>query len=175
MGIISRPQKVKLIVGLIFSDCEKYSAIKDDLAKIFGGADFESESFDFTRTTYYTDEMGPGLKRRFLSFERLLDLNNIYAVKIRTNRIEMRYADEGKRTVNIDPGYLNLSKLVLFSTKDYSHRIYLGGGIFSELTLSYRDDEFNPLPWTYPDYRTKEYRDIFSRIRQIYKRQLKSG
>ena len=82
-----------------------------------------------------------------------------------------RYAAKGKRSVNIDPGYLDLAKVVLFSTKDYSHRIYLDKGIYAEVTLFYKDNRFNPWPWTYPDYRTSEYLGIFKSIREIYKRQ----
>ena len=169
MGIPRRLEKVKLIAGLLLSDMEKYPAIKKDLEKLFGNVDFESAPLDFTHTSYYTKEMGPGLKRKILSFHRLFGLKSIYAAKLRTNRLEKRYAKRGNRTVNIDPGYLNLSKLVLFSTKDYSHRVYLEGGIFAEVTLFYKDNGFHPWPWTYPDYKSGEYSRIFESIRQIYK------
>jgi hypothetical protein len=174
MGIPRRPKKVKLIAGLLFNDTKKYSAAKDGLVKMFGRVDFESELLDFTHTAYYTDEMGAGLKRKFLSFERLLDPKNICTVKIKTNRLEKRLSKNGKRTVNIDPGYLDLSKLVLFSTKDYSHRIYLDKGIFAECTLFYKDNDFNSWPWTYPDYKSGEYLNIFRSIRQICNGQKKT-
>ncbi|MDD5428855.1 MAG: DUF4416 family protein [Candidatus Omnitrophica bacterium] len=169
MGIPRRPDKVKLIIGLLFSDIDVYNKAKKDLAKRFGRIDFESNLVDFTHTSYYEGEMGPGLKRKFLSFSRLADPGNIHAAKVKTNALEKRYSKGGRRTINIDPGYLNLSKVVLFSTKDYTHRIYLGKGIFSEVTLFYKSDTFNPWPWTYPDYKTSEYMDIFGSIRGIYK------
>ena len=175
MGIPRRPEKVKLIIGLLFRDIEKYRAVKKRLIKLFGGIDFESETLDFTHTSYYADEMGEGLKRKFLSFGRLLDQKNICAVKVKANLLEKRYAQNDARTVNIDPGYLNLSKLVLFSTKDYSHRVYLDRGIFAEVALFYKDGAFKPWPWTYPDYKTKEYIDIFGSIRNIYKGRNRSG
>ena len=175
MGIIKRPGRVKLVAGLLFNDPDRYNAAKKALTKVFGRIDFESGSLDFVHTSYYNEEMGPGLKRRFLSFERLCDLNNICAVKVRTNALEKRYAKEGRRTINIDPGYLDLSKLVLFSTKDYSHRIYLGKGIFAEVTLFYQGNNFNPWPWTYPDYKSKEYLDIFRTIRKLLQKAAKSG
>jgi len=173
MGISRRPEKVKLIAGLLFNDADKYLAAKKALARRFGRIDFESAPLDFAHTSYYDKEMGGRLKRAFLSFERLIGLENACAVKIRTNTLERRYSATGKRAVNIDPGYLDLSKLVLFSTKDYSHRVYLGKGIFAEVTLFYKDDEFNPWPWTYPDYKSRDYLNIFQSIRQTYKRQIR--
>ena len=175
MGIIKRPCRVKLVTGLLFNDPEKYNTAKKALARIFGRIDFESDSLDFVHTAYYNAEMAPGLKRRFLSFERLCALKNICAVKVKTNALEKRYAKDGRRQINIDPGYLDLSKLVLFSTKDYSHRIYLGKGIFAEVTLFYQWNNFNPWPWTYPDYKSKEYLGIFRTIRLSYKEQQNPG
>ena len=169
MGATRRPDKVKLIVGLLFVDIEKYHAVKNRLARLFGEIDFESGPMDFNYTSYYTEEMGPGIKRVFVSFKRLLDLKNICAVKIKTNRIEKEYSKSGRRTINIDPGYLDLAKLVLFSTKDYTHRIYLDRDIYAEVTLYYKDNSFNTWPWTYPDYKSAEYMRIFGSIRKLYK------
>ena len=119
--------------------------------------------------------MGRGLFRVFLSFEKLIDPAGLVDAKLITNMIEDRLADSTqsprKRPVNIDPGYITAAKLVLASTKDYSHRIYLDKGIYAEITLSYRNKQFMPCDWTYPDYRTGEYIDIFTKIREIFMRQ----
>lgn len=112
--------------------------------------------------------MGPGLKRRFLGFSRLADLNGLHRSKIRTNAVENRLSQKGSRTVNIDPGYIDAAKLVLFSTKDYTHRIHTSNGIFAEVTLFYKDRTYNPWPWTYPDYASREYIRIFNQIREGY-------
>lgn len=175
MGHPRQPAKVKLIVGLLYSDTEKYRAVKNVLIKLFGNTDLESGPITFNHTSYYTAEMGPELTRRFLSFERPVKLEGIYAVKLKTNRLENSYAKNSRRTINIDPGYLDMAKLVLFSTKDYTHRIHLSKGIFAEVTLFYKDNRFNILPWTYPDYQTAEYLDIFNSIRNLYKESLKRG
>jgi len=169
MGQIKRPHKVKLVTGLLSNDIEALERVKKILQRIFGRIDFESALLDFSHTDYYKEELGDNLKRKFLSFERPRDPGAIYKVKIRTNLIEKRFLRGGKRTINIDPGYLDLSKLVLFSTKDYSHRIYLNKGIFAENTLFYKDKSYNPWPWTYPDYKTAEYIDMFNSIRQTHK------
>ena len=83
-------------------------------------------------------------------------------------------AEHPRRLVNMDPGYLNLSKVVLASTKDHWHRLYVGRGIFEEITLSYRRMEggFCPMQWTYPDYRDPERIAFFHRLRERYQAQL---
>jgi hypothetical protein len=168
MGIPQAPHKVKLIAGLLSADVGVMKRAEAALAGIFGRVDFESAVLDFTHSDYYAKEMGCGLKRKFVSFQRLFDLKDIYKVKLRTNLLENKFAKDGRRSVNIDPGYLDLAKLVLFSTKDYIHRIYLGKGIFAETTLFYKDKGFNAWPWTYPDYSSKAYLDIFNSIRGLY-------
>lgn len=174
MGARRTPPRVKLIVGIISSDEKLLRDIRRPLERLFRNpVDFESPVIDFDKTNYYKEEMGAGLKRIFYGFKRLVDLNNIYKVKIKTNRLEETTSRYGKRTVNIDPGYIDMAKLVLFSTKDYTHRMHVGSGIFAEVTLHYRDKSYNAWPWTYPDYRSKEYLDILHKIRDIYKEQIK--
>ena len=170
MGKIYPPEKVKLIVGLISNDEALLDKIGTSLEKrLKNKIDFTSDAIDFTYTDYYDKEMGGGLKRKFLSFKRLVRLETIAKLKPLTNDIEKRFCIDGKRVVNIDPGYVDMAKLVLLSTKDYSHRIYIGNGIFAEVTLHYKDNRFNSWPWTYPDYKSLEYSRIFGIIRDIYR------
>lgn len=172
MGILTHPHDVNLIAGIFSRDTETLARAKSSMKSMFGPTDMESPITDFTHTDYYAKEMGPSLKRQFLSFEKLFSLKGLYAVKLKTNRMEEEFARDGRRTVNIDPGYIDLAKLVLFSTKDYSHRVFLDEGIFAEVTLFYKDKSFTPWPWTYPDYRTDSYKELFNRIRDIYKAKL---
>ncbi|MFA5145861.1 MAG: DUF4416 family protein [Candidatus Omnitrophota bacterium] len=167
------PQKVKLVAGMISRDTALFDRVRKGMERLFRNkADFESGVFDFTQTGYYNNEMGDGLKRKFLSFAGTVALKDLYKVKLLTNALERKFSRGGNRTVNIDPGYVDLAKLVLFSTKDYSHRLYLGGGIYAEVTLSYKDKTFQPWPWTYPDYATAGYIGTFNAIREIYKKQV---
>ena len=171
MGKIYPPKKVKLIAGLISNDEALFDKAGARLEKrLKNKIDFESDVMDFTYTDYYDKEMGGGLKRKFLSFKRLVRLEGIAKVKLETNNIEKRFCIDGKRAVNIDPGYVDMAKLVVLSTKDYSHRVHIGNGIFAEVTLHYKYRRFNFWPWTYPDYRSGEYARIFGIIRDIYKR-----
>jgi len=168
MGTPEETHKVKLVVGLLSKDVEAMKRAEKMLSGMFGRTDLETGVMDFTHSDYYTKEMGSPLKRKFLSFQKLLDPRDIYKVKLKTNLLEKKFTVSGRRTVNIDPGYLDLAKLVLFSTKDYTHRIYLNKGIFAEATLFYKDKSFNAWPWTYPDYRSSPYIDIFNSIRELY-------
>lgn len=175
MGNVHPAEKVKLIVGLISADKTLFDKARLILEKKFGNkADFESEVMDFIYTDYYNREMGTGLKRKFLSFKKPVYLKDIEKTKILSNKIEKRLSVNGKRTINIDPGYVDLAKLVLFSTKDYSHRMHVGRGIFAEVTLHFKDEKFTTWPWTYPDYKTDAYISIFNYIRELYKSELKN-
>jgi hypothetical protein len=170
MGKARAPGRVKLVVGLISNNTALFDKIRSILKKTFKNpVDFESAVLDFTHTDYYNEEMGSALKRKFLSFKKTISLKNIEKIKLMTNEIERKNSVSTKRRINIDPGYLDLSKLVLFSTKDYSHRIHVGRGIFAEVTMVYKDKKFRPWPWTYPDYRTEDYILIFNKIRELYK------
>jgi len=172
MSRIYKPHPVKLIIGFIFkdsADCQKSKAI---LTKAFGRIDFESRLIPFDYTDYYEKEMGVGLQREFVSFQRLILPDKLAQIKILANKLEEKLSPNSRRTINIDPGYLDMAKLLLASTKDYAHRIYLSKGIFAEITLFYKDRSFRPWDWTYPDYRTEEYIQTFNKIRDIYAGQI---
>lgn len=173
MGRIRKQQRVKLIIGFIAKEQEIFNRAKDILKKKFGGIDYESQVLPFTHTNYYDKEFGKGLKRNFISFQKLILPQALPKIKIITNSIEKKLSYADSRLINIDPGYLDLSKLILASTKDYKHRIYLNYGIYAEVTIFYQDKTFKPWEWTYPDYKTPEYITIFNQIREIYAQQIK--
>ena len=173
MGSIRKPHPVKLIVGFIYKDKSILAKTESILRKNFGVIDFQSKTFAFTHTDYYNKELGTGLKRKFISFKKLILPQELAAIKVLTNSIEKRFSKNSRRMINIDPGYIDLPKLVLASAKDFSHRIYIGRGIYAEVTLSYQDKAFKWYEWTFPDYRTPEYIEIFSKIRKIYFKQVR--
>ncbi|MDD5669512.1 MAG: DUF4416 family protein [Candidatus Omnitrophica bacterium] len=174
MGEISKPQQVKLVCGLIFQDETLLNKTVRILEKKFGSVDFKSTILPFNYTDYYEKEFGTGLKRAFVSFTKLIPPDHLASIKVYTNYLELKSGKTGQRRINIDPGYLDLAKLVLATTKDFSHRVYLSKGIYAEITLSYKDKSFRIHPWTYPDYRTPEYLEIFHTIRNLFSKQLSS-
>jgi len=172
MGQVSTPMPVKLIVGMIAGDVELFEQSAEKLAELFGQIDLVSEDFNFDFTHYYDEEMGRGLIRRFASFERLIMPDEIARIKCQCNDIEQTFAVEGNRRVNLDPGYISESKLVLASTKDFAHRIYLGSGIYAEITLSFVRGKWVSHPYTFPDYASGIYNEFFTRVRKTLRAQL---
>jgi hypothetical protein len=128
-----------------------------------------SDAFQFDETDYYQPTMGPGLLKQFWAFENLVDPGGLADFKIKTNDWENAcvklegYSDP--RPLNLDPGYMTPAKVVLASTKDHAHRIYLGRGIYAEVTLYYHDRQWRHREWTFPDYRREDYRAFFQRCR----------
>ncbi|MBL7092224.1 MAG: DUF4416 family protein [Candidatus Omnitrophica bacterium] len=189
-----KPSPVKLVIGAIFPGEGILIEAKVRLEKKFGPLDFQSPLMPFNYTEYYEKEMGPNLLRQFLSFQRLISPRKLAAIKLYTNRLEkglsrarnrpkrasdpsaaLRVNGERSRTINLDPGYICAAKLVLATCKDYAHRIYLGKGVFAEVTLHFQQGTFRPRPWTFPDYRSKGYIQSFNTVREIYLKQLCKG
>jgi len=164
--------KNKLIIGFIYNDRQILDKAEPAIIKKFGKVDSASREIPFVQTKYYESEMGTNLKRRFISMERLMGNEKYWKVKLFTNKLERKLSLKGKRRVNIDPGIISLSKLVLLTAKDYAHRLYLSDGIFAEVTLSFKGASFQPLEYTYPDYKTKEYIDFLNKVRGILKSRL---
>ncbi|MFB6290626.1 MAG: DUF4416 family protein [Candidatus Bipolaricaulia bacterium] len=176
MGKPSEPEPVKLFTGLLTSKPEILPKVEDHLSREFGPIDQESSLIPFDFTDYYRQEMGEDIKRKFLSFEELIYPGKLAGVKLLTNDLEDKFSEnltvDLSRPVNIDPGYVGLSKLVLATTKNYSHRVYIGEGVYAEVTLQYEDGDFKAQEWTYPDYRSEAYVEFFERVRNSYSKQL---
>jgi len=172
MAIIKEPQRVLPVIGFICIPGFEFDFLQELRADI-GDVVLKSDAIPFKHTTYYNKEMGDDLLRQWYGFDKLVTPDVLAEIKIRTNEIEKRYVNKnGGREVNIDPGLISMSNLVLASTKNYSHRIYLGQGIYAEVTLIYRNQQFNPLEWTYPDYEEASTLEFFSRVRAVLKEKL---
>lgn len=167
MGKTKPPPLAKLIIGLIYRNSAVKDKVLDILKRRFGEIDFLSQELNFDYTDYYYPELGKPLKRVFASFKRLLSEDELSDIKVYTIKLEKRLSRKDKRQINIDPGFLSLGKLILATTKNYSHRVYLGKGIFAEAALFYKDATFRPWPWAYPDYQSKEYIAIFNTMRGL--------
>jgi len=173
VGLAKKHRPVKLIVGMFTSREALFEAARGQLEEAYGAVDYTSPVWPFDFTTYYAEEFGESLLRQFLSFADLVDPGELAEIKLYTNALEQELSHQGTRQINLDPGYVDLSKLVLATTKNHQHRIYLGQGIYAEATLRYTQKSFRPWVWTYPDYRTDHYVDFFNSVRQTYLEQLK--
>jgi Domain of unknown function (DUF4416) len=170
------PPPAKLIVGLIFSRDALVGALRQELEAAYGRVDCETGWLPFDATRYYEREMGPQLQRLFWGFESLIAPETLADIKRDTNALEQAHAvpdgQARRRRANLDPGYVDLAKLVLATTKDRQHRLYLGRGIYAEVTLRFTGGRFMPWDWTYPDYRLPEYLAFFNAVRRRYRQQL---
>lgn len=149
-------------MGVLWTDCRDLKGVSERLEELFGPIKKQSQPFPFeSYSKFYSKEMGSGIKRCFLSFERPYPRGALHDAKLATNRLEKTFARGDGRAVNLDPGLLTPSSLVLASARSRYHRIYLGKGIYGELTLLFREKEYQPLPWTYPDYCEEGARAFF--------------
>ena len=167
------PDRVKLISSLFSPEKELIDRVISELSTIFGPVDWISPELLFDRTRYYAREMGWPLHRRFISFTNPVPADHLVEVKLKTNEIEEQFLHEGKRKVNIDPGYISAERLVLATGKNYVHRIYLSKGIYADLTLVFQRGSFSQLEWTYPDYRDPDIIRSFNEVRRKYMNELR--
>jgi len=178
MWELKDPRPVKPIVGILAADRQCLSAAVDAVGKQLGEIDLQSDVWPFTQTSYYRDELGDNPLRMFVSIKELLDPASLARLKHRTNELEKQLAAscgrELSRPVNLDPGIIEPSKLVLATTKNYSHRVYIGQKMYAEVTLIFDKGAWRPLPYTYPDYTQQCYLDFFTKVRSLLLEQLRS-
>lgn len=165
----SAPERVKLFAGILYSDEGLLEKAIGQLEEAYGPVDFRSDPLPFEVTEYYREEMGEPIRRLFVSFRDLIDPGRLAEIKTGANRIEDRLAVQGLRKVNLDPGYMDVCKVVLASAKYNGQKIYLTDGIYADPTLHYEKGHFHPYPWSFPDFKTGQYERTFTRIRELYK------
>ncbi|MHC4293079.1 MAG: DUF4416 family protein [Planctomycetota bacterium] len=172
------PKPVKLFIGILASDQQSLEAAVKAIETNFGSLGLTSEVWPFTQTDYYKDQTGNNILRHFISINELIEPGQIADIKHQTNKIEQDLADKLKqqwpRPVNLDPGIIEPSKLVLATTKNFSHRIYIGQKMYAEVTLIYDKGKWKAFDYTFPDYKQQLYWDFFSKVRNKLLEQLKS-
>ncbi len=175
MGDVRLFNPVKSFAGVLLADANLAPQVREQLVVLFGPVDDQTRLQRFEATDYYSEEMGGTVDRVFFSFRNLTSADGLERVKLETNRIEAelgRVSEGVRRPVNIDPGYIEQSKVILFSTKNFYHRAYIGSGIFAEVTMHFKKNTNQCFPWTYPDYRSSFAQKFFDRMRQVYRAQL---
>lgn len=168
---MSQPLKArpaKLVVGSLVSDKKLFKDVAVELERKFGAVDMVSGWMEFEYTDYYANEMGRPLHRRLLVFKELISQQALASIKLQTNALEETFSISGNRRVNIDPGYLLYERFVLATGKNFTHRIYIGSGIYADLTLIFQKGAFQRLPWTYPDYSNDEMMTFLMQVREKY-------
>lgn len=177
MSIPTPPLPAKLVCSVLSAQMDAlWPEILAALTDLFGPTDSVSEALPFDFTAYYDKELGAPIVRRFLSFARLVPQDTLVTAKLATNALETRLAHpDGRRRVNFDPGILTQERLVLATGKNFTHRVYLGQGLFADLTLVFQAGSWQVLPWTFPDYASPALRDILTDIRDRYRQNLRDN
>jgi hypothetical protein len=170
MGTIHSPKPVLLFMAVFSSDSTAFDWVRKRAEAQWGPLARESEPFAVEAfTDYYAATMGETLPKRLWTFENLISPDMLPKIKCLTNDWETEFKSvsicPAERPLNIDPGYIDLGKLILASTKDHAHRIYLSDGIFAETTLMYTQKQWKSLPWTYPVYQSEGYKEFLTKCR----------
>src|SRR6185436_18381333 len=178
MGQVSPHRRVLLLVAAFSRHPDALQWAREQAEIEWGPIALASDLFDHHETHYYDASMGADLKKTFWAFERLVDPAELASLKLHTNMLEDTYKQvmdyPEPRPLNLDPGYLTEAKLVLASTKDRDHRIYLRDGIYAEGTVYFHKGAWRTRLWTYPDYKRADYHEFFGRCREYLRRRYKS-
>lgn len=177
MWDLKEPNPVKLVIGILAANYQCLHAAIEILMDKFGKADLVSDVWPFDKTDYYKEQTGTRILRQFISIKRLINPGKLAKIKLITNKLEQKLAKTLAiplpRPVNLDPGIIEPSKLVLATTKNYSHRIYIGKKMYAEVTLVFDKGCWKPLEHTYSDYRQQFYFDFFDKVRARLLEQLR--
>ncbi len=174
MGTVKAYPPVKYFTAITFLPTAPVEKAKELLVEIFSEIEDESPCYHFDQFThYYQEEMGEGLQKQMVSFKVLRPAELLPEFKLATNEIESHFRSSHGRLLNLDPGYICAAKMILATTKDYDHRLYLHRGIFGDVHLRFRQGHFQPAEWTYPDYRQSHIIQFFEQVRKKYLHQLK--
>lgn len=178
MGDIKKPLPVLLFLAVFSGSEAAFDWVRrkaeSPVGFTAGPVELESETFRFDEfTDYYAPSMGAVLPKRLYAFRNLIDPEELPLIKRTTNDWEDEFKSltfgHAARALNLDPGYVDLGKFILASTKDHAHRIYLSDGIFAETTLIYTQKRWKALPWSYPDYQSAGYQAFLDRCRNYLK------
>jgi hypothetical protein len=178
MSLIKEPPPAKLFLAAFGPDIALLDKASKEFGTFFDGKgepDLASQDLPIIETAYYQKEMGPDLFKRFMTFPGLMDIPSLPDLKLKAMELERNYAKEsGQRRVNLDPGYVFAGGLVLSTAKFSGHRLYLGQGIWGELTLHFHRGAPEGLNWTYRDYLSRPVKDLVVKARQIYLNDVKN-
>jgi hypothetical protein len=171
MGELRTPSPVALMLAVLWKEDFSPAQWKPAL-EVFGETLCESDAFEFDFSDYYAAEMGTKLKKKFLVFARLIDPATLPEWKLTAMEIEKQFQLDNRRRVNLDPGYIDSAKLVLATTKNYDHRLYLGRGIYGDVQLRFRHGHYVTNGWTYTDYQRPAHLAFFEKAREKYRARL---
>jgi hypothetical protein len=165
-----KPTECGLFFALLYrEDKDLYQKTKEKIEADWGKITTELKPQHFPMKEYYAKEMGTPLGRVYLVLEGKRHRNSLIEAKQWAMKLEREFSEGENRMVNIDPGSICLEQLLLISTKPYSHRIFVGDNLYTELTYQFQQGEYRPRAWTYPDYTEAQVLNFFTKSRNLLK------
>ncbi len=166
-------ENAQLLAFVLQPGPEWLPEVIDALERTWGSIRHRGKLFAFDQTPYYTPEMGEGLYRGVISFEKEIPPETIALEKERSNALELTMAQAAHpeaRRVNIDIGYMDLDKVVLPSYKRGPFKLYAGGGVWLDMLLTYAKGQFHPTAWAFEDFKRNPYQHDLQLIREKFKK-----
>ncbi|MBZ4643543.1 MAG: hypothetical protein JG767_1152 [Deferribacteraceae bacterium] len=167
-GGVRKPLEVVLFCAVLYN-AKEIKTPDEIIEKNFGKISAKSDIFPFSHTSYYVPEMGEHLYKYFVGFDCFFIPDKIVEFKLKAVEIEDSMLKDGKRVINIDPGYVALEKVVAASTKNFTHRIYIANSIYGDVQLMRKSNSYEKLPWTFYDYTLEPVLKFFEEMRRILK------
>lgn len=150
---LSEPPPARLVVAAMWSPALDRERVFAEITSIFGPPRSWTEPFNFTHSDYYAREMGAGLRKCFVDIEGVQPRDSLVAHKLAAAALEDRFLDSsGRRQLNLDPMLVSRENVCISTSKNFTHRIYLGSGVWGDVALVWREGRFQALPWAYVDY-----------------------
>lgn len=169
---LHEPTKSILVVAVMWQPVLPESTAVSAVLDNFGELEQRTKTFDFTHTSYYQREMGQGLNKAFMALKGLHGRDSLIAHKLLATKVEDGFIDSnGARLLNVDPMLVSLENVVVATSKSFPHRVYLGQGVFGDMSLLRKRSGFEGMPWTYPDYmeHLEFFEDLHRKLRQLLK------
>ena len=179
MAAIQYVEPVVRICAVIsqFSEARQWGLVR--LQDAWGPIAHQTDPMPFQAGGFYDAAMGTDLLKVLVAFEQLCDPVGLADWKLATNQWEIEFSDQTPfpvpRPLNLDPGYVTQAKLVLATTKDRDHRIYLAEGIYAEVTLYFNQGQWKSRPWTYPDYQLPVCHEFLTEGRALLRQRMRES
>ena len=157
------------VVSILTREQSLIGEVTNNIEDLLGKTGLKSEFFTFDHTDYYEKEMGNNLNRLWLCFNNLSIPEKLVEIKLKVFEIEKKFSDSNGRIVNLDPGYLDLHRLVLASFKEAGDKIYLSEGIWAHIVLRYFKKEFYAPEHSFSDFKENIFNPFFKKARLYYR------
>lgn len=163
------PTEAKAILFLLTNRRDRSEEIIAQFTPILGPVEIQTGWHPFPKGHYYEKEMGPDLERCLVGFKNMFEPWRLAELKTLCHKLEHQHIRTSThpygRIINIDPGYVDLFKVVLASGKGGGQKVAIARDIFAHPLLRYEKGGWIPFEWTFPDLKAPTYHKELLRLR----------